>query len=245
LTAGLMGSAFKLAARPNPSDPTNGPATKIPAALPLAATGTINHGASLLNTTSMMTVQAGAQGALAATTISLATLGVVFLKVGLVFFGGGFVLIPVLHQHLVTELGWLTAREFLDGVAISQLTPGPIAVLATFAGYRVAGIGGALLATIALFLPSTLLMLLISYYYDRLRNVRSVQDFLAGIVPAVVGLILATAITLAPANLHIQRPASILLFAVALLLLSRSKWHPAFVLSIGALAGALSPSMFG
>jgi hypothetical protein len=61
-----------------------------------------------------------------------------FLKTGLVFFGGGFVLIPVLHHRLVTELGWLSPREFLDGVAISNLTPGPIAVLATFAGYHVA-----------------------------------------------------------------------------------------------------------
>jgi chromate transporter len=244
LTAGLIGLAFRLAARPNPSDPTNGPETKILAALPLAATGTINHGTSLLNITSKMAVQAGSQGALAATTISLATLGVVFLKVGFVFFGGGFVLIPVLHQHLVNELGWLSAREFLDGVAISQLTPGPIAVLATFAGYHVAGIGGALVATLALFLPSTLLMLLISYYYDRLRNVRSVQDFLAGIVPAVVGLILATGISLAPANLHVQHPASIVLCAAAFLLLSRSKWHPAFVLAIGALAGSMSSSLY-
>ena len=67
-----------------------------------------------------------------------------FFKIGLVFFGGGFVLVPVLHNRLVTQLGWLKPQEFLDGVAISNLTPGPIAVLATFAGFHLAGTAGAL-----------------------------------------------------------------------------------------------------
>ena len=67
---------------------------------------------------------------------------ITFLRVGLVFFGGGFVLVPVLHHRLVTQLHWLNSREFLDGVAISNLTPGPISVLATFAGFRVAGVSG-------------------------------------------------------------------------------------------------------
>jgi hypothetical protein len=69
-----------------------------------------------------------------------------FFKIGLVFFGGGFVLIPVLHNRLVIQLGWLKPQEFLDGVAISNLTPGPIAVLATFAGFHLAGTIGALAA---------------------------------------------------------------------------------------------------
>jgi chromate transporter len=76
----------------------------------------------------------------------ISNLAATFLKIGAVFFGGGFVLVPVLHHRLVTELGWLSPKEFLDGVAISNLTPGPIAVLATFAGYHVAGFAGALRA---------------------------------------------------------------------------------------------------
>jgi len=172
--------------------------------------------------------------------VGLVPLALIFFKVGLVFFGGGFVLIPVLHQQLVTQLGWLTAREFIDGVAISQLTPGPMAVLATFTGYRLAGIPGALAATVALFLPATLLMWGISHFYERLRHVTAVKDFLAGVNPAVVGLILAAAIALAPSSLHWERPLSFGLCAIALLLLTRFKWHPAFVLAIGALTGTLA-----
>jgi chromate transporter len=78
---------------------------------------------------------------------SLVKLCVTFLPIGLVFFGGGFVLVPVLHQTLVEKLRWLSPQEFIDGVAISNLTPGPISVLATFAGYRLRGIAGALVAT--------------------------------------------------------------------------------------------------
>jgi chromate transporter len=142
-------------------------------------------------------------------TVGWITLAMVFLKVGFIFFGGGFVLIPVLHQQLVTELGWLTPQQFIDGVAISQLTPGPMAVLATFTGYRVAGIPGALVATVALFLPATLLMWGVSHFYQHLRHATAVKDFLAGVNPAVVGLILAAAIALAPGALHWDRPLSL------------------------------------
>jgi chromate transporter len=184
----------------------------------------------------------------AATASTLASVGLAgltstFFKIGLIFFGGGFVLVPILHNRLVSQLGWLTPGEFLDGVAISQLTPGPIAVLATFAGYHVAGISGAIVATAALFMPAVLLMLLISHFYERLRHVTAVRDFLAGVVPAVVGLVLAAALALAPGTLSWQRPAGLVLSAVALGLLAWRKWHPAIVLALGAGIGALVPSL--
>jgi chromate transporter len=160
-----------------------------------------------------------------------------FLKVGFVFFGGGFVLVPILHQTLVEGLHWLTAREFLDGVAISNLTPGPIAVLATFAGYRVQGVMGALVATLALFLPALALMSLLSHFYRRLKDLRRAQDLLAGLSPVVVGLILGAAVLLAPGALH--GVGGLVLGLLALVLLVRFQWHPAFVLGLGALAGGL------
>lgn len=159
----------------------------------------------------------------------------IFLKVGFLFFGGGFVLVPILYQILVGTLGWLTPREFLDGVAISNLTPGPIAVLATFAGYRVQGILGALVATLALFTPALVLMSLLSHFYGRLKDLHHAQNLLAGLTPTVVGLILGAAVQLAPGAIHGW--ASVLLFGLALLLLVRFRWHPAFVLGLGALAG--------
>lgn len=160
-----------------------------------------------------------------------------FLKIGFVFFGGGFVLVPVLHHRLVTDLHWLTAREFLDGVAISNLTPGPIAVLATFAGYRMAGIGGALAATAALFAPGVALMLVISRQYARFRADPRAKRFLGGINPAVAGLVFAAAVLLGPAALASWR--SVLLSVVSFFLLARFRWHPAFVLVLGAAMGYL------
>jgi chromate transporter len=158
-----------------------------------------------------------------------------FLKVGCIFFGGGFVLVPVLHQKMVVASGWLSPREFIDGVAISNLTPGPIAVLATFAGYRVQGVAGALVATLALFAPALALMSLLSHFYSRLKDLHHAQNLLAGLTPAMVGLILGAALLLAPGAIH--GLMGLLLFGGALLLLLGLRWHPAFVLALGALAG--------
>ena len=166
---------------------------------------------------------------------SLVKLCVTFLKIGLVFFGGGFVLVPVLHQTLVEKLRWLSPQEFIDGVAISNLTPGPISVLATFAGYRLRGIAGALVATGALYLPAVVLMLVLCHQYERLKDRKETQAFLAGVIPAVIGLVLSTAILLASGTLHSWR--SFVLAGFALLILIRWRVHPVFLLAMGAVAG--------
>lgn len=168
--------------------------------------------------------------------ISLLKLGFTFFTMGLVFFGGAFVLVPVLHQTLVVKLAWLSPQEFIDGVAISNLTPGPISVLATFAGYRLRGIAGALVATGALYLPAVIVMLILCREYERLKGRKETQAFLAGVVPAVTGLIVSTAILLAIGTLHSWR--AVALAALALLLLLRWRVHPALVLALGAAAGA-------
>lgn len=129
----------------------------------------------------------------------------------------------------------MTPQQFLDGVAISNLTPGPIAVLATFAGYKVGGTAGALAATAALFAPATVLMLVISRQYLRLRDDNRARRFLSGVNPAIAGLILSAALILGRGTLVSWRGCS--LFGVSLLLLARFRWHPAFVLAIGAAAG--------
>jgi chromate transporter len=238
LGAGLAGLALKLGPdqeqksgkpQPQPGILAAAPVANFatPAASPLTAAGPLSGGAFGL---------VGIAG--------LIYLGWIFFKVGLVFFGGGFALIPVLNHQLVQELGWLTPQQFMDGVAISQLTPGPIAVLATFAGYLQAGVPGALVATAALFTPAMVLMLLLSTFYERLRTKRFAQDFLAGVEPAVVGLIVAAAIALAPGSMSLARPLSIGLGLLALLLLVRFQWPPAFVLLIGATAGMAAPGLF-
>jgi chromate transporter len=172
----------------------------------------------------------------AAAGASLAKLCTTFFTIGLVFFGGGFVLIPVLHQTLVEKLGWLSPQEFIDGVAISNLTPGPISVLATFAGYRLRGIVGAFVATGALYLPAVLLMLVLCRQYERMKDRRETQAFLAAIIPAVIGLVLSTAILLAFGTLHSWR--AFVFAGLALLVLIRSRVHPVVLLGAGAVAGA-------
>ncbi|MGC8722427.1 MAG: chromate efflux transporter [Acidobacteriota bacterium] len=168
--------------------------------------------------------------------VGLAALSWTFLKVGFVFFGGGFVLIPILHQKLVTQLHWLNSREFLDGVAISNLTPGPIAVLATFAGFHLHGVAGALAATLALFAPAMVLMTVLTLGYGRFKGNERFEDFLAGVSPAVAGLIVGAAFLLGPSALH-GLPGWALM-ALALVLLLRFKVHPVFPLAAGALLGA-------
>ena len=239
LAAGLAGLGLKLGASQSrtPSSPQS-QRSVLPLWPGMAAAQEISSPAPR-----PILVSSGAAAMLSGS-VGLVQLGWMFLKVGLVFFGGGFVLIPVLNHQLVQELGWLTTQQFMDGVAISQLTPGPIAVLATFAGFLKAGVPGALVATAALFAPAVILMLLISSFYDRLRGKRFAQDFLAGVEPAVIGLIVAAAVALGPSSISLARPVSMGLGLLALLLLVRFQWHPAFVLLIGAVAGIVGPGLF-
>lgn len=167
----------------------------------------------------------------------LAGLAAVFFHIGLIFFGGGFVLLPVLHDRLVGRLGWLSPREFIDGVAISQLTPGPIAVLATFAGYHRQGVAGALVATAALFLPGFLWMLFLSRQYELRRDQPLARRFLAGVNPAVAGLVLSAAFVLGRGSMTSWPHWAAAI--VAFLLLTLARVHPAPVMAAAALAGWL------
>lgn len=121
------------------------------------------------------------------------TLAWTYLRIGMIFFGGGYVLIPLLQHLLVEQYKWLTLREFLDGVAISQLTPGPLAMLATFTGVRVGGFGGGLVATICIFLPCIIFMLVVGRYYAKLKEIDLIRATLEGVLPAVVGLVASAA----------------------------------------------------
>ncbi|MBK5274880.1 MAG: chromate transporter [Desulfuromonadales bacterium] len=132
---------------------------------------------------------------------SLLTLAWVYLRIGLMFVGGGYVLIPLLNHIMVEQHGWLTQRQFLDGLALSQLTPGPLAMLATFTGFRSGGFLGGLVATVCIFLPCVVLMLIIGRNYHRLKNIDLIKSTLDGLLPAVVGLVAAAAWNLGASSL--------------------------------------------
>lgn len=119
-----------------------------------------------------------------------------FLEIGAVSFGGGYGMISLVREKVITN-GWLTEEEFLNMIAVSESTPGPIAVnMATFVGSTQGGVLGSALATLGVVLPAFIIMLLIASLIRNLLKYKGVQATLGGIRPAVVGLIIATACTM-------------------------------------------------
>lgn len=132
----------------------------------------------------------------------LFTLSAVFLRIGSITFGGGFVMIPLIETEAVESHHWLTHQEFADATALGQITPGPVLISATFIGYRVAGTLGALVATISIFLPSFIMTIAAGSSLQRFRENQIVQSFLRGVTPAVAGLLVAAAISIGIAGIH-------------------------------------------
>lgn len=123
----------------------------------------------------------------------LAQLNLVFMKVDLMAFGGGFTTIPLIQREVVDRFGWVTTREFIDGIALGQVTPGPIVITATFVGYKAGGVLGALLGTIAVFFPSFVVLTTLAPYYDRFKRSRPIQVMVRGILAAFLGMLLLVA----------------------------------------------------
>ncbi len=129
----------------------------------------------------------------------LLQLFVSFLKVGAFAFGGGYAMIPLISEEVVTYRGWLEMEEFIDVIAISQGTPGPIAInSATFVGFKVAGVIGSITATLGVVLPSFVIMMVLGRLFLRYKEVPVVKHMLSGIRPVVVALILAAAFSVLP-----------------------------------------------
>jgi chromate transporter len=132
----------------------------------------------------------------------LIVIATIFLRMGAITFGGGFVMIPLIEAEVVETHHWLSHQEFADATALGQVTPGPVLITATFIGYRVAGTLGALIATISIFLPSFLMTIAAGSSLARFHTNRIVQSFLRGVTPAVVGLLVAAGITIGRAGIH-------------------------------------------
>lgn len=126
----------------------------------------------------------------------LLDLFVSFFKIGAFSFGGGYAMLPLIEDEIIKVNGWLSTSEFVDILAIAEMTPGPIAInSATFLGYKVASIPGAIVATIAVVLPSFIVMSLIFHFITKFKNSPYVDWIFTGIRPIVLGLIASAAIT--------------------------------------------------
>src|SRR5881409_720158 len=173
---------------------------------------------------------------------SLADIAAYFFKVGAFTVGGGLTMIAFIQQRVVEQLHWLTAQEFIDGLALGQFTPGPILMVAAYVGYKVAGVAGAAVAAGAAFLPSFVMMLAILPAFDRVRTYTWTRAVLRGMSPAVIGLLAVSLTRLAPYALVDPFAVAIFVATVAALLL----WRPGTVRLIlgGAVLGALRNRWF-
>jgi len=178
----------------------------------------------------------------AAESPGLAGLATFFLEVGALTVGGGLAMIAFIQARVVEQLHWLTAQEFIDGLALGQFTPGPILMVAAYVGYKVAGVAGAAVAAGAAFLPSFVMMLAILPAFDRVRTYTWTRAVLRGMSPAVIGLLAVSLTRLAPYALVDPFAVAIFVATVAALLL----WRPGTVRLMlgGAVLGALRNRWF-
>ncbi len=170
-----------------------------------------------------------------------------FLQIGAFSFGGGYAAMPLIQEQVVGKYGWLSLSDFTDLVTISQMTPGPIAVnAATFVGENIAGIPGAVIATLGCILPSCIFVTVLAHFYLKYQKMAMLQGILGSLRPAVVAMIFSAgllilvpalfrsgAVSFLAGNFHIRMAVW---FAVALFLLMKLKWDPILVM---VLTGAM------
>jgi chromate transporter len=119
----------------------------------------------------------------------LTYLSLTLSKIGALAFGGGFTMIPLIQYEVVDHFHWLTTKEFLDGIALGQITPGPIMITATFIGYKLSGFLGAFVATVGIFSSSFFILMLLIPHYDRLRRVKIVKTMEQGLLGSFIGML--------------------------------------------------------
>lgn len=198
------------------------------------------------NSVGLLTVpllfQVGATAA-ASVPVSLGTLFLTFLKIGSVLYGSGYVLLSFLRTDFVVSLGWLTETQLLDAVAVGQFTPGPLFTTATFVGYLVLGVPGAVVATLGIFLPSFVFVWAIRLLIDRLRQSETLSGFLDGVNAAALALMAAVTVQLTQSAL-VDVPTIILALASGILLI-RFKVNSTWLIVGGGLIGLVITSITG
>lgn len=169
-----------------------------------------------------------------------------FLQIGAFSFGGGYAAMPLIQEQVIHLHHWLTLREFTDLITISQMTPGPIAInSATFVGIKIAGIPGAIVATIGCILPSCIIVTAIAYFYMKYRHLQSLQDVLKMLRPAVISLIAVAGLSIVQTAFfggnHLTVTAlkvhMVLIFIFCMYLLMKRKKNPILIM---ILAGVMN-----
>ena len=159
----------------------------------------------------------------------------IFSNISLTLFGGGYVFIPYLDKIFVEQLGWLTQREFIDSIAMGQITPGPILITATFIGYKINGIIGAFVATISIFLPSSVVIIFFSRVYYFFKRNSFFKIMIKGFKIGIIGLICYSGYIIMFKE-EMFNSFNIIIFIISFLILEKKIVHPLFlILTFGAL----------
>jgi len=183
---------------------------------------------------------AAAGAAVSATAAAATTTGVFvyFLKIGALLFGSGYVLLAVLREDLVTRMHWLSESQLLDGIAVSQATPGPFFTVATFLGYVLSGWRGAGLATVGMFIPAFLYVAVTASVLPRLRKSPTASAFLNGVNAAAVALMALVGFQFARES--VLTPLAAVIAAVSAVLAVRLKVNSAWLILGGAVCGLVA-----
>lgn len=172
-----------------------------------------------------------------------------FFQIGLFSIGGGYAAMPLIQEQVISVNHWMTISEFTDLITISQMTPGPIAInSASFIGARLAGVPGAIIATLGCILPSCVIVMLIAWLYRKYSNLRAIDGALKGLRPAVVGMIATAALTMMQSAFFTDAGvdiAAILIFAASLFALRKWKTSPILVMCASGLVGLIVYSITG
>lgn len=164
-----------------------------------------------------------------------------FLQIGAFSFGGGYAALPLIQNQVVAANHWMTMDEFTNLITISQMTPGPIAInSATFVGLQVAGIGGAIIATLGCILPSCILVSLIAFLYFKYKNLSIIKNVLVFLRPAVVAMIASAGLLIVTSafwseessigNWNTINGRAVVIFVLCVILLRKFKWNPILVM---------------
>ncbi|MBQ8506076.1 MAG: chromate transporter [Clostridia bacterium] len=181
----------------------------------------------------------------------LLTLFFTFFKIGAFTFGGGYAMLPLIQAEVIAH-GWLAAEDLVNFIAVSESTPGPFAVnIATFVGTRLAGVPGAACATLGVVLPSFIIILVVAKCFDKFRSSRVISGCMAGLRPAVVGLIGSALISVGqtvffPAGFAFGAEffLALAIFGLCALLAFR-KLHPIWIICLSAVLGIAAGYAFG
>lgn len=178
-----------------------------------------------------------------------------FFQIGLFSIGGGYAAMPLIQNQVVDIHPWLTMTQFADIMTIAEMTPGPIAInAATFVGIQVAGLLGAVVATLGCVFPSCVIVMILAFVYYRFRGLNIVQGILAGLRPAVIAMIASAGISLLimavfgqktiPADLCSVDIVAVVIFAVGFAVLRIWKLNPMWIIAGSGAAGVLLYSIF-